>query len=316
MTQTIFVRWGDEMSNGFGTTNGLRQGGIISSYLYNVYINDLSVILNQQKIGCMSGKIMISHLMYADDLILIFTSANGLRRLTNICEEYASAHDIVYNSKKSKILSRRNGNCKGLSYDFEVNSSAIKEYHKVTYLGHILTSDMKDDEDIMRQCRSIYAIGNAMARTFHMCFETVKTKLFKTYFYGLYTYALWWNFTKSSKKKLNVAYNNAFRMLFGLSRDCSASTMFATRGIFSSEAIMRKDIFRFMNRLEYSNNDSVQSGHKYICQEFCFYGIERKILTLSYDREASLPIIPICLISWFHRLSFFPFDNSETLRIS
>merc|ERR1712198_502232 len=60
-------------------------------------------------------------------------------------------------------------------------------------------------------------------------------------------------------KKQNVPYNNAFRILFGISRDCSPSTMFATSGISSSEAIMRKDIFRFINRLEYSNNDIIKS---------------------------------------------------------
>ena len=64
---------------------------------------------------------------------------------------------------------------------------------------------------------------------------------------------------KEFNEKLNVAYNNAFRMLFGLSRDCSASTMFANRGIYSSEAIIRKDIFRFMNRLEHTNNDIIKS---------------------------------------------------------
>jgi len=121
MTQTILIRWGDDISIGFGTTNRLRQGGVISSYLNNFYINDLTGILNWQKIGCMSGKMIINNLMYADDLILISPSANGLRSLMNVCEKYATAHDIVYNSKKSNILISRNVNCKKLSYNIDVN---------------------------------------------------------------------------------------------------------------------------------------------------------------------------------------------------
>ena len=35
------------------------------------------------------------------------------------------------------------------------------------YLGHVIT-DMKDDLDIMRQCRQLYAQGNALARRFHV----------------------------------------------------------------------------------------------------------------------------------------------------
>ena len=44
----------------------------------------------------------------------------------------------------------------------------------VKYLGHVISADMKDDLDIMRQCRQVYAQGSALARHFHMCSGTVK----------------------------------------------------------------------------------------------------------------------------------------------
>ena len=39
--QTMSVRWGNLISDTFYVTNGVRQGGILSSYLFNVYIDDL-----------------------------------------------------------------------------------------------------------------------------------------------------------------------------------------------------------------------------------------------------------------------------------
>ena len=54
----------------FHVNNGVRQGGILSPYLFNVYMDDLSQSLNCCKTGCLSGEIMINHLMYADDLVL------------------------------------------------------------------------------------------------------------------------------------------------------------------------------------------------------------------------------------------------------
>ncbi len=99
----------------------------------------------------------------------------------------------------------------------------------VKYLGNVISADMKDDLDIMRQCRQLYAQGNALARRFHMYSDIVKVTIVRSYCSSLYTSQLWWKYRVSSIKKLYVAYNNAFRMLFRLPCDCSASGMFAVQ---------------------------------------------------------------------------------------
>ena len=57
---------------------------------------------------------------------------------------------------------------------FIVNGFVIPESEKVKYLGHIICSDLSDDEDMMRQRRHLYAQGNDISRTFHMCSIAVK----------------------------------------------------------------------------------------------------------------------------------------------
>ena len=57
--QAMCVRWGNSLSNPFHVNNGVRQGGILSPYLFNVYMDDLSQSLNCCKTGCLSGEIMI-----------------------------------------------------------------------------------------------------------------------------------------------------------------------------------------------------------------------------------------------------------------
>ena len=46
--QGFYVKWGSVLSQSFHATNGVRQGGISSPHLFNVYINDLSIRLNSQ----------------------------------------------------------------------------------------------------------------------------------------------------------------------------------------------------------------------------------------------------------------------------
>ena len=57
----------------------------------------------------------------------------------------------------------------------------------------------------------------------------------------------------NSIRKLYVAYNNAFRMLFRLPRDCSASGMFAVNNVMGCPALVRK-LVGFYKRVNSSQN--------------------------------------------------------------
>ena len=88
------------MSNNVSVTNGVRQGGIISPYLFVVYMYDLSNKLNNVNPGCIIGSSLINHLMYGDDLVLMEPSSMSLSMLLSVCPEYGIKHDIKYNSTK------------------------------------------------------------------------------------------------------------------------------------------------------------------------------------------------------------------------
>ena len=41
------VRWGSSVSSKFTVYNGVRQGGILSPFLFNIYMDDMSVNLKE-----------------------------------------------------------------------------------------------------------------------------------------------------------------------------------------------------------------------------------------------------------------------------
>ena len=47
----MYVKWGSTMSSKFQVTNGVRQGGVLSPLLFDVYVNELSELLNKSGIG-------------------------------------------------------------------------------------------------------------------------------------------------------------------------------------------------------------------------------------------------------------------------
>ena len=70
--------------------------------------------------------------------------------------------------------------------------------------------------------------------------------MFKSYCSSLYTSSLWCNYRSESLRKLCVAYNNVFRKITFLPRDCSASLMFATRDLPTCKILIRKHAYIFM----------------------------------------------------------------------
>ena len=71
----MLVQNGDEQSIIFTTTNGVRQGGIMSPKLYNIYSGQMIKTIKEIRTGVTIGKLNIGILMYADDLTLVADSA-------------------------------------------------------------------------------------------------------------------------------------------------------------------------------------------------------------------------------------------------
>ena len=102
-SQTFRVMWGSCLSEGFHVSNGVRQGGILSPYLFNVYIDELSYKLDSSGVGChYLGS--VNHLCYADDMVLLSPTPQGLQKLLDVCARYADAHDIAFNVKKTVCM--------------------------------------------------------------------------------------------------------------------------------------------------------------------------------------------------------------------
>jgi exonuclease III len=250
-TQMFCVKWGHVFSNSFRVSNGVRQGGVLSSYLFCVYMDTLSTLLINTKVGCRLNCVCTNHLMYADDVVLIAPSPHSLQTLINCCELYAKTHEITYNVKKSAVMCIKPKLLQDLLVpEFELCGNVIPIVSKVKYLGVFITDELQDDDDISREISSIYVRGNMLIKCFRHCTEDVKTLLFKTFCTSFYCTQIWNDFRQKSRDKLKVAFNRIFRHLFYLEPRASVSTAMTIRNINSFDVILRKCCNTFKNRLE------------------------------------------------------------------
>ena len=94
--------------------------------------------------------------------------------------------------------------------NFNLNGMILHVVASYKYLGHYITDDLSDDDDINRQRRTLFVQGNIILRKFNMCSLGVKLTLFRIYCSPMYAAQLWWNYKKSTITKLQIAYHNIF----------------------------------------------------------------------------------------------------------
>ena len=266
--QNMCVKWGSLTSELFTVSNGVRQGGILSPHFFNVYVDDLSTKLNKLKVGCVMGEFIINHLLYADDIVLVSPSSAGLKKLLAVCEKFGDDNDILFNANKSAIMFFKSSYIPNFKIPtFSLNDNDINVVDTFKYLGHFISKNLSDKEDIERQRKKLYAQGNSLIRKFHMCTLETKLLLFNTYCSSMYSVQLWTNYAHTTINKLYTAYHNILKSLIGVNKREHTSPICVNLNVRSCPAVIRNLVFRFMSRLHTSNNRIINS----ICSSSCYY---------------------------------------------
>ena len=85
--QRANVKWNNEASYLFDIGNGVKQGAVLSAVFYCVYTNALFKELRRMNIGCCIGQNYVGVIGYADDLFLMCTTLDGLKKMLDVCEK-------------------------------------------------------------------------------------------------------------------------------------------------------------------------------------------------------------------------------------
>ena len=103
---SIVCSIGGIQSNKHVLRKGLRQGCNLSPVLFSIYISDLSYRLADIGFGKkLSHLIMINHLLFADDLLLISPAKSGLIILLSVLNTWCVDFKMKISETKSKIVS-------------------------------------------------------------------------------------------------------------------------------------------------------------------------------------------------------------------
>ena len=212
VNQKLQVKWNNHKSEKFSVTNGVRQGGVLSPLLFSVYMDELLAKLKDNGTGCHIGQHFVGALGYADDLILLCPSAEGLREMIKICEDYANIHSILFNGKKSKYLIF--GNCR-YNVRITVNQELVPRCESAVHLGHLLHTKDTIDTLIEEGIKEFWKGFHSFMARFGSCNTTTKNKLFHQYCQSMYGSQLW-SITSPNMNRICTQWRKAHRRVLSL----------------------------------------------------------------------------------------------------
>ena len=159
------IKIGESITDFFDYAKGVRQGCPLSPILFNIYVNDIFELMNNNNENDITlGQNKLNALMYADDLILLAETENGLQKQIDKLLGYCQKWKLDVNIKKTKLMVFNRGN-KLLKRNVKINNTVLESVKTFKYLGFSISakncSFAPTIEDLsVKANRAIYALNN------------------------------------------------------------------------------------------------------------------------------------------------------------
>ena len=96
--------WQDTFSDSSTTHKGTKQGKILSSILFSVFINDLLDGLKKLDVGCFVDHHYFGCLAYTNDIVLLAPTLQALTLMLDLHTDFAQLNNINFNPGKSHCI--------------------------------------------------------------------------------------------------------------------------------------------------------------------------------------------------------------------
>ena len=214
--QQASVRWNNILSKPFPLNNGVKQGAVMSPMLYCVYTDGLLKLLRKKKTGCWVNGEYIGILAYADDLLLLLPTLDGLQEMIKTCEIYGNDHNLTFstnpitNKCKTKCLAflKKARSLRNL----QLNGRDLPWVDVAKHLGCKIGPNNQGLTLDLLEKRAMYINRvNELKQEFsyaHPLTKIMINKVFNTHFYGS---QLWDLFTREAARP-EKTWNTSVRM--------------------------------------------------------------------------------------------------------
>ena len=133
------VRINSVCTDFFNVSSGVKQGCLLSPVLFNLFVNDLIYDMRNSGSGVAIDNVKVAVLGYADDLVCLSDTAEGLQNMLDILYAWCRRFSMNVNVLKTQIVHFRPISIPQTDFKFEYNGCGLSLVKQYKYLGLILT---------------------------------------------------------------------------------------------------------------------------------------------------------------------------------
>lgn len=221
------VRVGSEVSEWFDVKVGVRQGCVMSPWLFNVYMDGVvrEVYARTRGVGVnllneAGERWVLSMLLFADDTVLVADSEEKLQCLVTEFGRVCKRRKLKVNVGKSKVLRCSNEGACGRMH-IQLEGEEMEQVGAFKYLGSHIAEDGSMDVEVNHRVKEAGKMLGGMKQVWKKreVGINVKKKLYEccavpTTVYGAET----WSMKAGDKRKLNVFEMKCLRSMCGVTR--------------------------------------------------------------------------------------------------
>ena len=128
------LRLNGALTGSFNVASGVRQGDAMSPVLFSMFLNDLATGIKDLNCGVEINDIVLSILLYADDIVLIAPTEEALQKMLNFVSEWCRKWRMAINIDKTKIIHFRKPSINQTYYNFHLGVDPIEKVSSYKYL--------------------------------------------------------------------------------------------------------------------------------------------------------------------------------------
>ena len=222
------IKAGGDFSVPISTKIGVKQGCNLSPLLFNLFINDMHNIFDNNCKPLNMNEWKVNSLSFADDLVLLSETENGLRNCISSLEAYCNEWGLKVNPLKTKVLVFNKSfskNIKKLSYSIDGNPIAVTNSY--CYLGIEMTNtgNFTKAADILykKALKALFSVYGSINIRADLKNVPPFLKLFDSLIKPVLLYGseIWGSHIGTGKKPIDKFLNKFYRTLLGVPRNSS-----------------------------------------------------------------------------------------------
>ena len=204
------------VSHSFQVNSEVKQRSVISPALFNIFINLFFVELRACNNACKVHDIFMGAIMYADDLIILSASVDGLQKMLDCCDRVSKELLLEFNCNKCVCVAIGPA-AKYTIAEMSLGDVLLKWVKNFKYLGIHFIADPWLKVDLKQTKISFYTSVNRILGSARTTDDIVKLQLMESYCLPVLSYATYAVRLTNQQQlsSINICWNSVYRRIFG-----------------------------------------------------------------------------------------------------